>query len=93
MSAHAWEELNRRMLQWYGPEDAEGVDDYQLWATARLILLDNDPNRPMRPEDLDSSVRLQWQERLDQCATLEDAETVVSRVRAAGLSIESTYTN
>jgi hypothetical protein len=55
--------------------------------------LDNDPNRPMRPEDLDSSVRLQWQERLDQCATLEDAETVVSRVRAAGLSIESTYTN
>ena len=77
LSEEKYEQLNTRMIRWYG--DACGdVDDYQLWASARLLHLDKDPNRVLRPEDLHTRVRDEWLERLEQCATIEDAETVVS---------------
>lgn len=55
------------------------MEEYQLWASARMLELDRNLYRPMSPKDLSPTERQAWQDKLDSCATYEEAVTVVSR--------------
>lgn len=76
LSEEQYQRLTDQLLNWYGGSGE--VEDYQLWASARMLELDRDLERPMSPKDLNSTDLRNWQERLDLCSTYEDAETVVS---------------
>ena len=54
------------------------MDDYKLWATARLAILDRDRLRPMSPKDLNSRELREWQQNVDACETMKEAIMVVS---------------
>ena len=56
------------------------MGDYELWATARLSILDQDRHRPLSPFDLTSQELREWQHALDNCSTIEEATTAVSDV-------------
>jgi hypothetical protein len=55
------------------------VSDYDLWAAARLSILDQDRRRPLSPLDLNSKELREWQHALDRSDTIDEATMVVSR--------------
>lgn len=71
-----YQRLVDQLLDWY--RGGSAVEVYQLWASARLRELDRHPGRPLSPKDLIPSELQTWQDKLDSCATYEEAETVVS---------------
>jgi hypothetical protein len=72
-----YKQLSNRVMKWYGDVEID-MDGYYLWATARLTALEKDGDRPMCPDNLRIRDRKEWQRRVDECATWEDAVTVVS---------------
>lgn len=76
LAPDVYQELSYRMVLWYGCQG--DVEDYQVWALARVMEMEKNQARPICPEDLRPRVRQEWLSRLDECKTLEEAETVVS---------------
>ncbi|UZJ53143.1 hypothetical protein CBS101457_002463 [Exobasidium rhododendri] len=78
--AHLYKAYRRGLRWWWDGEQFEDehnkIDEYEVWAMARLIELEKDRERPLRPEDLHTPVRMEWQDRVDQCTSWEDAMRV-----------------
>lgn len=67
------------------------MDDYQMWGLARLFELEKEDERPLHPRDLSRRALEGWQQKLNECSTLEEAETAVRMTRSDSLLNKHTH--